>query len=148
MCATVLVSCRGGTGAETSSQGGKAVENKVQMTSVASALAVWAEAGLPLAAVNPVTPPGPWNSLVLQRKDRDMSPFFPTCVFKSHCIIPTKTREEDKVLIKVNLKLEILLPNKEGLPQGGKPRHPHLNDQRQIFLTVNSMESKRRGSPH
>ena len=70
----------GGTGAETSSQGGKAVETKVQMTSVAGALAVWAGAGLPLAAVNAATPPGPFNSLVPLRKGRDTSPppFFPT----------------------------------------------------------------------
>lgn len=45
------------------------------MTSMASALAVWAEAGLPLAAVNPVTPLGPWNSLVTQFKGRDISIF-------------------------------------------------------------------------
>lgn len=64
----------GGTGAGTSSQGGKAVETKAQMTSTTGALAVWAGAGLPLTAVNPATPPGPLNSLVLLRKGRDTSP--------------------------------------------------------------------------
>ena len=49
------------------------------------------------------------------------------------------------MLIKVNFKLNIkmLLPTKEGPPQGGKPRHPGLNAPKQIFLTANSMEGKR-----
>lgn len=123
------------------------------MTSVASASAVWAEAGLPLAAVNPVTPPGPWNSLALQRKGTDvsLSPFFPTNIHIQESLHnPNQNQKRIKVLIKVNLKLniKILLPNKEGLPQGGKRRHPCLNDPRQIFLTVNSMESKKTGSSH
>lgn len=150
-CATEPVSCRGGTGAETSSQGGKAVENKVQMTSMASELAVWAEAGLSLAAVNPVTPPRPWNSLSCNtRAETYLCLHFSqlTCVQESLPNPNQKPEKRIKVLIKVNLKLNIkmLLPNKEGLPQDGKPRHAHLNHPRQIFLTVNSMESKRTGS--
>lgn len=58
----------------------EAAETKVQMTSVAGALAVWAGAGWLLAAVNPATPPGSFNSLDLLCKGRDASlpPFFPT----------------------------------------------------------------------
>jgi len=89
----------GGTGAGTSSQGGKAVETKVQMTSMAGAVAARAGAGLPLAAVNPATPPRPSNSLAPLRKGRDTSPppSFPANTrVQGSLRNPTKTMEDNK----------------------------------------------------
>ena len=97
------------------------------MTSMAGALAGWAGASLPLAAVNPATSAGQFISLVPLHKGRNFS----TCTFSNQRACPRVTASAQSKawkMIKVNFQLyiKVLLPTKEQTPQGGKPRHPAL----------------------
>lgn len=95
---------------------------------MAGALAGWAGAGLPLAAVNPATSPEQFISLVPLHKGRNFS----ICSFSNQraCLRVTASAQSKALkMIKVNFQLyiKILLLTKEQTPQGRKSRHPGLS---------------------